>query len=155
MPKLTRHRTRFSLKSTLLVMLVLCFVLAVVSSARRQRLAVRALQAKGAFVCYDEGVVSTWLTARCPASLDYVRSPRWLFFTGRSVSNQDLRLVRELGSLVVINLAHTNVSDDAVVVLSGVTSLRLLDLTGTQVTDAAIRRLRRALPDCHIHHSLR
>jgi hypothetical protein len=133
-------------------MLVLCLVLAVASSARRQRRAVRALQAKGAFVCYEEGAISTRLTAMCPAVLDYVRTPKWLFLTGPSVSNEDLRPVQELGSLAVINLAHTNVSDDVVVAMSGLRSLRLLDLTGTQVTDAAIGRLQRALPDCQIQH---
>ncbi|NQU21935.1 MAG: hypothetical protein HQ567_11685 [Candidatus Nealsonbacteria bacterium] len=36
--------------------------------------------------------------------------------------------------------------------LEGMTSLQSLDLRGTQVTDAGIKKLQQALPNCKIEH---
>lgn len=141
---------RFTLRSALAVSAILCVALAWTSSARRQRHATAALQARGGAVYYDCGLISSWLSTWCPGSLDFVSEPKWVFLGGTSASDEDLKSLRELDSLATINLADTNASDAAIESLSHLASLRLVVLTGTQVTDGGAERLQRALPGCQI-----
>jgi hypothetical protein len=42
------------------------------------------------------------------------------------------------------------VTDKGLLVLKGLTALRLLDLTNTKVTDAGVKELQKALPELEI-----
>ena len=53
-------------------------------------------------------------------------------------------------NLRVLQLIGTQVTDAGLVHLEGLTNLGVLYLKGTQVTDAGENRLRTALPNCHV-----
>ena len=72
------------------------------------------------------------------------------------VGHNSQRLIRSpeiervlLGSL---NLANTEFTDTGLKHLKGLAQLRSLCLCGTKITNAAIERLRKALPNCTIQH---
>jgi hypothetical protein len=48
------------------------------------------------------------------------------------------------------DLGHTQIGDDGLKHLSGLTELKSLSLNGTQVTDQGIKKLQQALPNCNI-----
>jgi len=59
-------------------------------------------------------------------------------------------LLAQLSSLEVLNLSNTSVDDVAVDSLVRLRHLGHLDILGTQISEAGLARLRRALPDCRI-----
>jgi ribose/xylose/arabinose/galactoside ABC-type transport system permease subunit len=74
-------------------------------------------------------------------------------FTGTDLDDATLkRLADSFGPLHVsdLSLAGTNVTDDAMVALTKLTTLKRLDLSRTKVTRAGTRSLSRALPDIDI-----
>jgi len=56
-----------------------------------------------------------------------------------------------LDQVISLDLAETQVDDAGLEHLQGLTQLRLLELTGSKVTDAGVKMLQKALPDCEIH----
>jgi uncharacterized membrane protein len=71
------------------------------------------------------------------------------FLNKRSVSVDDLRALTSLKEQIVwLNLAHTNVSDSAMTIVSQLTSLRRLNLEFTSVSDNGIQALA-SLSDLH------
>ncbi|MFH1918384.1 MAG: AAA family ATPase [Planctomycetota bacterium] len=54
--------------------------------------------------------------------------------------------------ILQVNLLGTEVTDAHLVHLKGLTSLRELYFNNTQVTDAGVNELKKALPNCRIHH---
>lgn len=55
-------------------------------------------------------------------------------------------------SLEWLVFRFTKVTDAGLKTLSGLKSLRVLDLVGAQVTDAAVKELRLTLPRCEVGH---
>jgi hypothetical protein len=53
-------------------------------------------------------------------------------------------------SLQTLNLGGTGVSDKGLKVLAGLRPLSSLDMRDTKVTDAGLKELRDALPNCKI-----
>jgi hypothetical protein len=50
----------------------------------------------------------------------------------------------------MLNLIGTRVTDSDLVQLKGLTQLRALHLTSTNVTDEGVKKLQQALPNCKI-----
>lgn len=51
-----------------------------------------------------------------------------------------------------LNLRRVPIDDDDLQYLKALTNLEELDLRGTKVTDAGVRKLQQALPNCEIFH---
>ena len=68
----------------------------------------------------------------------------------RGITDTGVHLVAQLSSLEVLNLCHTSVSDEAVDSLVKLRQLRHLDVHGTGISDLGVQRLHRAFPDCRI-----
>jgi hypothetical protein len=49
-----------------------------------------------------------------------------------------------------LKASDTNITDESISILSQLTSLRRLDISGTKITEEGIRKLQAALPDCQI-----
>ena len=144
------YQLRFKLRTALLVSLAICMALAWFSSARRQHLAVVAVQARGGAVYYGNNPFSDWLISWCPTSLDFVQRPKQVFFGGAVISDDDLTPIRQLDSLVMLNLARTKVSDEGIESLLQMTSLRYLDVTDSHVTEKGVAKRRDVMPHCQI-----
>ncbi|REK31565.1 MAG: hypothetical protein DWQ42_00295 [Planctomycetota bacterium] len=70
------------------------------------------------------------------------------------INNDDLALVRELRNVEILKLDGTAVTDDALVSLGSLSTLKEVDLGSMQVDDATVAAIKRALPDCEIKQSL-
>ncbi len=55
-----------------------------------------------------------------------------------------------LTTLKILGLSNTQVTDEGLVHLKGLTNLTGLGLYNTQVTDEAVKKLQQALPNCRI-----
>jgi len=101
---------------------------------------------------------------------------RVLSLAGTEVTNAGLRHLSSLGQLQELWLGFTSIGDEGVGHLAGLRELRSLDLYGVEITDAAIPvlkqlaelqylnlhntsvtedgidELRKALPNCRVHH---
>ncbi len=58
----------------------------------------------------------------------------------------------ELTGLQTLRLIQSQVTDRGLEYLKGLTSLREVELRFTQVTDVGANDLKKALPNCRIHH---
>ena len=58
--------------------------------------------------------------------------------------------LKGLTKLSVLDLSGTQVTDAGLAHLKGLTKLSVLDLRGTQVTDAGVKELKQALPSLKI-----
>ena len=56
----------------------------------------------------------------------------------------------ETGRVCRVDLGFTQVTDEGLVHLAGLTNLRNLGLYGTQITDDGLDELKKVLPDCTI-----
>ncbi len=108
--------------------------------------------ARGVYVSYDGGVVSTLVTSWFPGSLDYVRRPNWISFSGSvyNISDDDLRPLQEFGSLSTICIANTEVTDAGLDHLLHLKGIRQVVLTGSRVSDDGIDRMKKEFPGVHI-----
>lgn len=71
-------------------------------------------------------------------------------FLGRAVSDDALAVFEDFVLVDDLNLADTGVSDAGLDRLTKLDRLRHLNVDGTQVSDAAIKRLKLALPKCFV-----
>ena len=68
------------------------------------------------------------------------------------VKDEDLECLRWFSRLQSLDLSGSQISDRCLVYLKDLTSLKELDVTDTRPSNATVERLRRALPNCVIHH---
>ncbi len=145
-----RRFLRFSVRTLLIVLTIFCVALGwKVERARKQREAVAWVDEMGGSVSYDyevDGVLKPpgpkWL--RNLLGIDYFDDVVGVGFGTTQVS--DVTPLSGLTSLRALDLHSTQVSD--ITPLSGLTSLQALDLHGTQVSEEAVEQLKRALPEC-------
>ena len=167
-PKPRRRWLRFSLRTLLVVMLLLGVGFGVLGSmareAKRQRKVVADLREMGAqFVFSDE---EPWMpelldTGYCRrvnecdlyntqfadvSPLAELKNLEWLNLSNTQVA--DVTPLAELKKLEGLYLSDTQVAD--VTPLAGLKNLRFLDLSHTQVTEDQVNQLQQELPDCTI-----
>jgi len=68
------------------------------------------------------------------------------------IGDDGLSHLRHLNNLRILDLAYTAVSDDGLEQLMGMRNLVSLDLRSTKVTTKGVAKLRMALPNCKILH---
>ena len=72
--------------------------------------------------------------------------------TGTEVTDAHLVHLKGLTSLENLDLRYWgNLTDAGLEHLKGLTGLRVLNLSGTKVTDEGVKKLQQALPNCKIH----
>jgi len=117
--------------------------------AERQRKAVEAIERVGGVVWYDAGERqwAAWLGEL--AGEDYFSDVIGVGFSyptfsyPQLVGDADLQDVHRLAGLEFLDLRATQVTDEGVERLMGLTKLKRLELDGTQVTDAGLEHLSR------------
>jgi Leucine-rich repeat (LRR) protein len=67
-----------------------------------------------------------------------------------NVTDDGLKHLQGLTQLRTLDLSATNVTDAGLKHLQGLTELQILDLNGTKATGDGVKRLQRALPNCRI-----
>ena len=78
----------------------------------------------------------------------------WLSFSSSRVKpgDRDLAVVAKFSRLYTLDLSRAPITDAGLVHLERLASLRIVYLWDTQVTDAGVKRLKRALPKADISH---
>jgi hypothetical protein len=154
-----RRFFQFSLRTLLVVMLVVCVTLGwKVDKVRKQRRAVAWVQESGGDVSYDY----EWDNGRVPNPQP--PGPKWLrellgidFFDGVNLVHlidsevSDVTPLAGLTSLERLYLYGTQVSD--VTSLARLTTLKTLILRKTQVSEEDYKKVKEALPNCSISWS--
>ena len=147
-----RRSFRFSLRTLLVFMLVVCVAVGwKFERVRRQREAVAWVKEMGGFVYYfvDGNPYSElrgpeW--ARKWLGHDFFNDVTGVELQGTQVS--DISPLAKLSKLEYLYLDHTPVSD--VTPLAKLTKLEKLFIHNTQVSDQAMEQLEKALPQCEI-----
>ena len=67
-----------------------------------------------------------------------------------STDNKNLALIKDLPALRELSLDSANVNDESVDTLASMQNLRVLNLYHTLITEAGLKRLKAALPNCAI-----
>jgi hypothetical protein len=145
--------------------------------ASRQKAAVEAiLKVSGLYVEYDDliGDDGRWDNSKIAALHDpgwlervlgrdfchnvrAVSYSRTLNFPPGSVGVHDvptetLQRLKDMPDLRYLDLSWKNVTDADLIYVLPLVQLRHLEVLGTKVTDAGVRRLQEALPNCKIVH---
>jgi hypothetical protein len=153
-----RRRLQFSLRTLLIAVLALGFLLGLLGSralrARRQRKAIEELAGRGALVMYDyeSAAVERQRPLRPPV-------PQWLctvfgvdFFAdvvfvgkggGSDLGQGDLIHLKAFPDLEELQLYQSDVTDDDLAHLAGLGRLRWLDLSSDEITDEGLKHLMR------------
>ena len=176
-PRRRRGCFQFSLRTLLLAMLALGVVLGrFVQSVQKQQQAVSRITGYGGHVTYDYQL-DAWGEFRRDSSGNYLRDlkppgPRWLRrFVGDHYFQTAVRVwlgseegvgfldrelealagpLNSLPSLKVLDLTGSPITDAGLAHLRGLTQLKRLDLRGTKATNRGIQSLQRELPQCEI-----
>ncbi|MCL4849969.1 MAG: hypothetical protein KJZ78_01135 [Bryobacteraceae bacterium] len=74
-----------------------------------------------------------------------------VYLDGRNVSARELERLSRLGSLEILNVARTQVTDASIPQIAGHTRLATIVLTQTEMTPAGIERLRSRLPRAMVY----
>ena len=156
-PKPRRRWLQFSLRTLLVLMLVaslpMSWLAVELRRGRQQRAAVLAVQKMGGDVRYERdasGRLRTsvpWLMGLLGEESHANVHVVGLF--NRPVTDSDLIHLRRLGNLRRLDIARTAVSDVGLAHLQGLTRLQVL-INNTQVTDAGVNELKKALPNTGI-----
>lgn len=96
----------------------------------------------------DSGLWSISITESGLDTVSTLVELRHLRLNGTAISSRGLEKLKALGKLERLDLqACSRITDDAVPVLSAMRSLRLVDVTDTQMTDAGLAALRHDRPE--------
>lgn len=68
--------------------------------------------------------------------------------SGTNISDERLKHLQGLSTLYKLDLSNTAITDAGLEHLKGLTQLREINLRNTRVTDAGVESLQSALPDC-------
>jgi hypothetical protein len=75
-----------------------------------------------------------------------------LDLSATKVTDAGLEHLKGLTKLEDLDLTSTNITDEGLKHLSGLTNLQSLGLSRTDVTDDGVKKLQQALPNCKIEH---
>lgn len=175
-----RRWYQFSLKTLLLVMILLClgpggFVAYEQNKVRRQKEAVEAIEKLGGVVEYGRNVstrsamlrqilgddtfgevesVDFWNPSQVTDAdlVHLARLPRLrsLHLADSRVTDAGLKHLTSLENLSGLTLDNTQVTDAGLVHLVGLKGLRHLSVYRTQVTAVGVAELQKSLPNCRI-----
>lgn len=98
-----------------------------------------------------EPVLPGFVTSRI--GWDPFATVQTVYLDGRNVSARELERLRQLGSLEILNLARTQVTDASIPQIAGHTRVATIVLTETAMTPAGIERLRTRLPRAMVYWS--
>ena len=99
----------------------------------------------------DSGMWSVSMTEKGVAAVASLRNLRRLKLEDLSVSSRELGGIKDLSRLERLDLQDCrHVNDDAIPLLSSVSSIRVLDVSGTAISDTGLAQLRKARPNCKI-----
>ena len=140
---------RFSLRSMLLALTLLCIWLGILASrASDQRQAVAAIRALGGRVLYDYQMPgsgapndSNWL--RGIMQHDFFANVVFVGLIGTDATNADLVHLQRLRKLEGLSLVGTDLTDESLAQVAACTNLKTLDLRLTETTDAGLVHLQR------------
>jgi hypothetical protein len=145
MLKPKRRWMQVSLRTTLVVVTLLCVVLSMwVVPAERQRRAVEAIEALDGRVTFEEATTSepfviTSLRRWFPAV--YFDEIMGVYLAATRITDAELAQLQGLTSLRRLELDGTQITDPGLVHLQRLTGLQELYLANTQVTDAGLAHL--------------
>jgi hypothetical protein len=71
-------------------------------------------------------------------------------FTKTAIKDEDLCVFRDFPLVRILNLSHTGVSDAALTHLNGLSTLETLNVTDTKISAAAVNAFRRAHPSVKV-----
>jgi Leucine-rich repeat (LRR) protein len=99
----------------------------------------------------DSGMWSVSMTQKGVAAVASLQNLRRLKLTDLSVSSRELGGIKDLTRLERLDLQDCRrVNDDVIPLLSSMSSIRVLDVSGTAISDAGLAQLRKAKPNCKI-----
>ena len=151
-----RRWYQFSLKTVLIVMVLLClgpggYVAYEQNKVRRQKAAVEAIEKLGGVVGYGRNVSTRSAMLRQILGDDTFAGVESVDFWNPSrVTDADVVHLAGLEHLKSLHLANTQVTDAGLVHLAGLKGLRHLSVDRTQVTAAGVADLQESLPNCSI-----
>ncbi|MBI3468975.1 MAG: hypothetical protein HY000_38725 [Planctomycetes bacterium] len=156
-----RHWFQFSLRTLLIVMLVIGVSLGLlVNRARRQREATSAILKAGGSVLYDYQKIADaskpngFNPKAAPPGPDWLRNLVGaesfqevvnVSLRDQPITDEDLEELEKLPKLEGLDLTNTQVTSAGLVHLAGLTTLRSLGLWNTQVDDAGLQHI------AHLH----
>jgi internalin A len=98
----------------------------------------------------DSGMWSVSMTEKGVAAVASLPNLRQLRLTGLAVSPRELESIKALTRLERLDLQDCrHVNDDAIPLLSSM-PVRVLDVSGTAISQSGLSELRRAKPNCKI-----
>jgi hypothetical protein len=159
-----RRWCQYSLR-TLMVLVTLCafacsWLAVKMQQARKQREAVETIQKLGGVVQYlhETGTTTTRGRPPGPAWLrkilgdDFFAYVVQVYLADTQITDDCLEHLRGMSQLTVLFLDNTNITDAGLKHLDHLTQLRYMSLKNTHVTDNGLKRLAQELPNCHLVH---
>jgi internalin A len=99
----------------------------------------------------DSGLWFVSITDEGMDAISTLKNMQRLVLSGTTVTARNLAKLKTLGKLERLDLQDCNrVADDSVPVLQALRALRVVDLTGTKVTEAGLTALRHARPELRV-----
>ncbi len=88
-----------------------------------------------------------------PSGVKALASNQWLktlYIANNPINDQSIKYLKQLPDLRILDISRTPITDDSIGVLSGMKNLKELRVHGTKLSNAGIKKLVNALPDCKI-----
>jgi hypothetical protein len=139
-------RPQYSLRTLLIVVTLfacVCSGFAVMrDQAKRQREAVDALRKNGCRVLYDcQYRREQGLDPPGPDGDDYTDEIAYVSIRNKEANNQDLQHLKVLNKIRILDLSGVQVTDDDMESLSELSEIKELYLDGTQISDSGLKYL--------------
>lgn len=151
-----RRWLQFSVRTMLVVLTLLCLWLGNVAiNAYRQRAAVQRIQDLGGWVLYDNDYdppdyprikddLWSWLPK------DYAHTVLSVYLPNTPLKDNQIDVVTQLPHTVILDVSGTEISDAGLARVSASLKLRSISLRKTQVTNHGAWEFRRAWPNCQV-----